>query len=112
MSAAHTPGDWFADWGDGVTGPRASFGAYLAGERNPGFLRIPIRVGNTPVAWVIASADMLDGREEADARLIASAPCLLAALTELVDHCERLRDPAREVHAARAAIARATGEQS
>lgn len=62
------------------------------------------------VAYVTAYAS-LTPRQKADARLIASAPDLLAALQKALEHCIW---PASSISAAeaeaRAAIANATGE--
>ena len=46
---------------------------------------------------------------EADARVIASAPDLLAALENLLGDWERVHGPVPEDHEARAAIAKAKG---
>ena len=54
--------------------------------------------------------DMSDDEAKANARLIAAAPDLLAALIDVVGDDESLQNPWRV--AARAAIAKATGETS
>ena len=82
MSAQHTPGPWTVD---------AHRNVMAAG----GLVAFP---------GIAAGFD-----QDANARLIAAAPDLLSALLNLADHCSRLRDPAKEVHEARAAIAKATG---
>lgn len=106
----HTPGTWEVGFGPGVYGPRTSFSCYLDGK---GFYEFPIRVGRHTVAWIATSK--LDGREEADARLIAAAPALLdalKALTHSLDFADLLHDDQRKsFHVAMAAIAKATGEQ-
>jgi hypothetical protein len=71
------------------------------------FFEVSAKCGRSPA---IALGDT-EEEARANARLIAAAPALLEALQNLLDHCDRLRDPAREVHAARAAIQSATGEK-
>ena len=90
MSAAkHTQGPWQ------VVGPSAK-----------GYLVVQGAKGNG-VALVLMDSE----GEEADARLIAAAPCLLAALQKALEHCIW---PASSISAAeaeaRAAIANAKGE--
>ena len=57
--------------------------------------------------------DVAEVYEEANARLIAAAPELLEALKEIADTdpVDAALDPQRAVRIARAAIAKATGEQ-
>jgi hypothetical protein len=81
----HTPGTWHSN----VT-------AIWSGEKI-----IAVAYGDDPDCKP-------DGRMKANARLIAAAPDLLNALTVLADVAERKGIPC---DAARAAIAKATGEQ-
>jgi len=105
MSAQHTPGPWvqhpsypwiiktdyrpIADVEDGLTV------CNTAGHENSGFFPTP-------------------GEGRANARLIAAAPELLAALQNLADrvYAEGSAYCAEEVEEARAAIAKATGVAS
>jgi hypothetical protein len=99
---AHTPGPWHAD---------------AIAENGD------IRINCEPLPIVIASVhnaasvdDVMFGRfsrvQWDNARLIAAAPDLLAALKSLVpaDFAEHPGDFTPDWHAARAAIAKATGE--
>jgi len=95
MGAKHTPGPWEAfatPVGVGVISRRRADVAHCGGF----------------------DTDRPREEEEANARLIASAPDLLEALIELRDAHHGLRSSAKIKHAAylkaRAAIARATGE--
>ncbi|WP_288254055.1 hypothetical protein [uncultured Hydrogenophaga sp.] len=101
MSAQHTPGPWFVS------------------KKNP--LRV---IESGPRALTLASAGTtgrgvtLDGAQceaEANARLIAAAPELLAALQEMLavyGNDGHFHPPAREaMRLASAAIAKATGSQ-
>lgn len=81
--SAHTPGDWTAGWGNGVTGPRAAPSVHWDGL---GFPQVPIRAGEEVVAWVVSTegtvADLMP-----DAHLLAAARDLLdaaRAMTEAV----------------------------
>jgi len=86
MSAQHTPGDWHVHTND---------------------LWSTVHAGDTLVADVIRNSD--------DARLIAAAPDLLAALRACVDLMQSAHLPGGrdfvEYAAARAAIARAEGRE-
>ena len=96
--AKHTPGDWMAD----VTGRSKRWRVYARVNDGPSYIVAVVHNG--------APGDTLD-TERANARLIAAAPNLLAALQVVVAATPEGRlDLALE--AARAAIARATGVQS
>lgn len=88
-TTTHTPGPWaFA-----VSGTAFS----ITADADPvyvGYVEIPDRMSKVPLA-------------EANARLIAAAPELLAALIQVVAVADR---KTVEFDAARAAIAKATGE--
>lgn len=95
MKNGHTPGPW-------IVGPEI-----IDSDESPDYLRV------TTKDCDIASRILL----EADARLIAAAPDLLAALVEMLDLREAaLRSEVTERHAADivkdaiAAIAKARGE--
>ena len=74
-------------------------------------------INDRPALWeiqdqhrgVIATVESVNA---ADARLIAAAPDLLAALRALCDICEDDDQYPQHTEAARAAIARATGDQT
>ena len=95
MSAAHTPGPW--DW----HGPYMT-GAYKISSLAP-------EGGQVLDVMIDRSASNL-----ANARLIASAPDLLEALTWALAQIENDLDPDHQAafDGARAALARATGGQS
>lgn len=91
---SHTPGPW------------EFFGAVHDEDGEPGFFSITngiIEVANT------ASGDVPTHTEEANARLIAAAPDLLAALESLLAVCVEELDDKRtpEMRQARNAIAKA-----
>ena len=95
-TAAHTPGPW-----DRNIKPASKYPTVWSGR-------------NTHVAYVAVSAAMDDAEIEANIRLIAAAPELLAALEELLAHIEWRRGRAGEktgpqdcTHRARAAIVKA-----
>jgi hypothetical protein len=85
----HTPGSWQVGYGTGLTGPRTSPIVYLDKH---GISEIPIRVGDHAVAWVLSSKDLFDGRELADAQLIAAAPDLLEALQKALMALDAIGD--------------------
>lgn len=100
----HTPGPW----------------RYDPYRELPGF-REPAGVDTGKGRWVVEYAGMTPHKEfEANARLIAAAPELLEALIAMEEEksdymtINKLGDPAKETtnKIARAAIAKATGEQS
>lgn len=95
----HTPGPWLVqagnEWADGIV--------TLEGHNENG----------TPMYWTVASYNRRRDESDANARLIASAPELLAALKRLIatglderEYHEFMSNPA---HYARAAIAKAEG---
>ena len=88
MSAKHTPGPWFIEDNGKCIDITASEGSGCKGDRY-------MRVGGTI--------------DIADARLIAAAPELLDALRDMVSDRECLSEAT--VNFARAAIAKATGDQ-
>lgn len=93
----HTPGNWVAkpmdsaDWIDLVTDD-------------------PETCGGSAHSLPFASCRHFN--QEANARLIAAAPDLLDALKELLDQDEHGEDEIWVRNKARAAIAKATGEQA
>lgn len=98
-NSKHTPGPWRV----GTPGPN---GCYSVGTTK-----------GLMTAMVAHSINMADQREQAegDARLIAAAPELLAALISLLAMCERQTDFNDDGDGAmfehcRAAIAKATGQ--
>jgi hypothetical protein len=99
---SHTPGPWQVGYGKGVTGPRAAPLVYLD---ETGCFELPIRAGNLPVAWILSTGSY--GKEDADARLIAAAPDLLAALHVALEAVTGDKYASRIIEAA---IAKATGE--
>jgi hypothetical protein len=126
--APASEGPWEVGYGRGITGPRSAATAYLSDQPKivvsaPG----PMNYSKA-VCFVTGS----DGHESADARLIAAAPDLLAAVKELLadegewftehpdTYAERLGDSlGKSIYRsrwmkrerARAAIAKATGAQ-
>lgn len=109
MTTKHTPGPWSHGWNttNGLTGPRCAPTVVLGHQEVP--VQEPIHAGGRPVAWVLSSRR--DDRAEADARLIAAAPDLLKALEELLEVTDFHELYGSRTEAARAAIAKATGEQ-
>ena len=123
MSAQHTPGPWFAH---GFTYPDGVAGDVFAKDSGNVLACTPIcrvvepvskmdsDLRRPPVDALRAIARKAEARPviEANARLIAVAPDLLAALVALVpaDFDEHPGDFTEEWHVARIAIARATGE--
>ena len=105
---SHTPGPWI------VYQPESIHTCY-EGEDNPA----TIRAGGTHVATIPGMRPHLTGRSQLNARLIASAPDLLAALESILsstcgdigedgyDGCIRIE--AKSLDRAREAIAKATG---
>ena len=94
MTTTHTPGPWCVR--DLPTGQR-----YI-GPSNDG--------GAPSVALVLSRVNVPDERFAADARLVAAAPELLAALQALVDFHPGTKN--RWTDQARLAIAKATGEKA
>ena len=74
-----TDGPWSADWGDGITGPRA---AYYAVREQP---RIPIRSGEHLIAMVPRFSNKTGDSPQADASLIAVAPDMYKFIRDT--HC-------------------------
>ena len=94
--AKHTPGPWQVTIDCGANVIRAA-------EKE-------VRDGVIAYMFSDCVASTWGGVNEANARLIAAAPDLLAALIDVVGDDESLQNPWRV--AARAAIAKATGETS
>lgn len=106
MQTNHTPGPWYTP--TRLSSSDSRLGAVLNDKSD--------------AIVIVAAAD--PDEEIANARLIASAPALLACLRECVDTLERLdarllrltespyENPLGEVTRGRAAIARATGGES
>ena len=99
MSTKHTPAPWRIEWGMSQGGD----GHHVCDASDMGPLSI------------IASVhfhDDADGETKANARLIAAAPDLLAALRGLLDYGSLgAYGRAAAVNAALAAVAKATGDQ-
>ena len=97
----HTPGPWSIDW-------------YVCREGKKELWRVPRSIGPVHINHNHWAGNHLD-ISDADARLIAAAPDLLRALQNLTHALELgdlLHDDQRTAfHDARAAIAKATGEQ-
>ena len=99
MSGSNTsPAPWFAD-----TGRNAVY------DKRVWFDESGARFGDTPNLVV-----RIEGGRPADVHLIAAAPELLGALETLVEHFEYYMgdNECRPLENARAAIAKATGEQT
>ncbi len=94
MSAKHTPGPWFTTRLHGTIYVEANLRGTLIQE--------------------VAACGPTEARmqQEANARLIAAAPELLNALAAIVGALEALGDSPRLSVIGRAAIDKATGEQS
>lgn len=100
MSTKHTPGPWHTK--AGLTQMCDDDATTVARGRPH---------GNDGAFWWIFSPAETHGDAEADARLIAAAPELLAALQALMGRGLEYRlNGFPEVAAARAAISKATGE--
>lgn len=97
MSTKHTEGTWYID----TTGKRADY-IRASGDQVP---------GTCAIAQLCARGGWSE--QQANARLIAAAPDLLKALQALVDlsDSEGLICGPRVINNARAAIAKAAGEQ-
>lgn len=93
MTTKHTPGPWSTE----VDRKKA--------------LEINIVSGNRPFVATAWPANHPDKEQEANARLIAAAPDLLKALEELLEVTDFHELYGSRTEAARAAIAKATGEQ-
>ena len=87
----HTPGPW-AIRQDPKAGPLYNWNVGIDGR---------------PQYWIQVAVC-----SEHDARLIAAAPDLLEALRSITDAADEKRVTAKHYEIARAAIAKATGEQS
>jgi len=92
--SAHTPGPW-------------KFGKTLSSTSGEWLISLDFagHVGN-PVAAIVPAT----GNEYANARLIAAAPDLLAALSRLIGGLETMQDNLDAARQARAAINKATGQ--
>ena len=113
MSAAHTPGPWF--WRNEYLVPNEhshrALGFSVHEKQNREYYATVIA---TPGAWGGAAAD----ERQANARLIAAAPELLAALQAVVANSDRLQEAGHRrrgdinklYDAAVSALAKATGE--
>lgn len=103
MNTQHTPAPWHVGTGNGIGSIFPEFGRTRL--ENGGTTLYPIAQVNQ--GWSVAE-------DEANARLIAAAPDLLAALRNVIASY-RANDPdsmANAVNDAEAAIAKATGVQS
>jgi hypothetical protein len=110
----HTPGPWIAF----PSNTRWISGAFDPIFKNGLWHVVP---ASKPERLPICTVDYADDhheptreKAEADARLIAAAPDLLEALQGLVAWADELRrqNPEEDLRKARAAIAKATGEQA
>jgi hypothetical protein len=74
---------------------------------------MPLEDGRYVIDPYIAITTSTTDRDKANARLMAAAPCLLAAIQGLIDTCPACSDTTERFQAAndvaRAAIAKATG---
>ena len=93
QKAAHTPGPWLIEWNAAQSGE----GHYITDSKD--------MVELSRIAAVLFHDDA-DGETRANARLLAAAPDLLAALIGVVKVADRATV---EFDAARAAIAKAEG---
>lgn len=97
MSAAHTPGPWSVQ------------GRHQMEVSGPPGTIIICDIGRSG-----APSEEIYATGQADARLIAAAPDLLAALASITDECHEQRKTyavsAKAINAARAAIAKARGK--
>lgn len=124
MSAHHTPGPWH--WVNSQTDKPFDFDAEWDGEGRPSLRTVAehkqheTSIWTLPV-WIIDAEPMQYGNDAANARLIAAAPELLAALQAEEEWRAREVDGALDPDwdyeemvssKRRAAIAKATGEQS
>jgi hypothetical protein len=78
----HSPGEWVVGYGTGITGPRSAATVWLDGGEveHKIVVSAPFMYNcNKAICFITGS----DGHEDADARLIAAAPDLLAALQEV-----------------------------
>jgi hypothetical protein len=113
----HTPGPWH--WVNSRSDKPFDFDAIWDGDGTPSLRTIAEHetknVGLLP-DWILDAEPMQNGNDAANARLIAAAPELLAALEACEMRLTHLaQDGAQVTHelkVARAAIAQATGEQS
>ena len=104
LKQGHTPGPWWTDaeWSESECGC-----AVIAANTDAGPLP-----GNPTRGMVAWASELLAHKAqecEANARLIAAAPELLAALQEVVNASHGLTMPSSAYIAAERAIARATG---
>lgn len=110
MNAQHTPGPWIADCEEG------SYGVFVADDGRE-IARLHDKRGNFPQSSFSHTQYLYDGQHEANARLIAAAPDLLAAAQDACDnfqtserhHPNHVLITADAFNCLRAAIARATG---
>jgi hypothetical protein len=108
MSTKHTPGPWKIA---GEDAEKQTF-IYALNERGSNRFWFDIQPGWTDDKQRTSSAEL-----SANALLIAAAPELLEALRAITDQLERIGDTRYDkdgqyIDAARAAIAKATGEQA
>lgn len=101
-NAQHTPGPWRPVWTTGAV---------------TGWAIIPDGYNVAPIARVGLQNAIPERREEADARLIAAAPDLLAALRDCMADLEHYASthgpgPDGRLAKARAAVRAATGEEA
>jgi hypothetical protein len=109
LPAKHSQGPWTLGSEQGVTGPTASPAVYWPREVK----WCEVTKGSEVIAYVARSGELTD-EQHANARLIVSAPTLLAHLefaVKLLGAMPALSGTA-QVEAMRAAIAKATGEQA
>ncbi len=98
MSQQHTPAPWTAD-----------------GYHNEYYASISVKAGGRGVCAISSAIKRPGAESAANARLIAAAPDLLAALEELLPAAARsiqgTTDGEPILQAARAALAKATGDK-
>lgn len=120
MSAQHTPGPWY--WVDSETDEPFDFAAQWSGHGCPSLRTVAksIALGSCvhrPLPeWILDAEPLHHGNDEANARLIASAPDLLEMLERVVmlfdmhDDCKNLRETVDMRNAARSLISNAKSQ--
>ena len=101
---AHTPGPWRVGAGNGEGSIFCAEGRMTFSKKGTTLHPICNMVDGPMSFHAVGEAE-----DEANARLIAAAPCMLEALRNLVMDWERVIGPIPEDHEAQVAIAKAEG---